>query len=154
MHLSTKLQRLGHERRWHGVLPVAEYTDEVHPEAVYQALLDRGIFALHTCARCGRAHYSPRVMCPHCGSTELTWEESDGLGTVYSTSTIAPRDAEPYAVVLVDLDDGPRVMSNVVGIAADDVRIGLRVQGRVISRDGFAVPLFEAVAPSGRGVDE
>jgi uncharacterized OB-fold protein len=125
------------------VLRVAEYTDEVHPEAVYQALLDRDVFAVHTCTRCGRAHYSPRVMCPHCGSDSLEWNQSDGLGTVYSTSTISPRNSGPYAVVLVDLDDGPRLMSNIVGIAADDVRIGMRVKVRIEPRDGGAVALFE-----------
>jgi uncharacterized protein len=125
------------------VLTVQDYTDEVHPEAVYQALLNHGVFAVHTCTRCGCPHYSPRVICPHCGSTSLTWERSEGLGTVYSTSTISPRNGEPYAVVLVDLDDGPRLMSNVVGIAAADVRIGMRVRVRVEHRDGGAVALFE-----------
>jgi uncharacterized OB-fold protein len=125
------------------VLTVADYTAEVHPEAVYQALLDHDIFALHRCLQCGRAHYSPRVLCPYCGSTSLTWQQSDGLGTVYSTSTISPRNAEPYAVVLVDLDEGPRLMSNVVGIPAGDVRIGLRVRARIVHREDAAVAMFE-----------
>jgi uncharacterized protein len=125
------------------VLTVADFTDEVHPEGVYQALLDHDVFAVHACTRCGRAHYSPRVICPYCGSGSLTWESSEGIGTIYSTSTISPRDAEPYAVVLVDLDDGPRLMSNVVGIAAADVRIGMRVRVRIEHRDGGAVAMFE-----------
>ncbi len=125
------------------MLTVLDYTDEVHPEAVYQALLDHDVFAVHACTRCGRAHYSPRVICPHCGSGSLTWKQSDGLGTVYSTSTISPRGGEPYAVVLVNLDDGPRLMSNMIGIAAADVRIGLRVRVRIEQRDGGAVALFE-----------
>jgi uncharacterized OB-fold protein len=125
------------------VLTVADYTAEVHPEAVYQALLDHDIFAVHTCAQCGRAHYSPRVLCPHCGSVALTWQQSDGRGTVYSTSTISPRDGEPYAVVLVDLDEGPRLMSNIVGIPAADVRIGMRVRARIVHREGGAVAMFE-----------
>ena len=125
------------------MLTVADYTAEVHPEAVYQALLDHDVLALHRCVRCGRAHYSPRVLCPHCGSTSLTWQQSDGRGTVYSTSTISPRNGEPYAVVLVDLDDGPRLMSNVVGIPAADVRIGRRVRARIVHRDGGAVAMFE-----------
>jgi uncharacterized OB-fold protein len=127
------------------VLDVAGYTDEVHPEAVYQALLDNGVLAVHRCDACGRAHYSPRVLCPYCGSTSLSWTASEGLGTVYSTSTLAPRGTEPYAVVLVDLDDGIRMMSNVVGIPADDVRIGMRVKSRIEPREGGAVPIFEPV---------
>jgi uncharacterized OB-fold protein len=125
------------------VLTVADYTAEVHPESVYQALLDHGVFALPRCERCGRVHYSPRVLCPYCGSTALAWQQSAGLGTIYSTSTISPRNAEPYAVVLVDLDEGPRLMSNVVGIPATDVRIGTRVRARIIQREGGAVVMFE-----------
>jgi uncharacterized OB-fold protein len=127
---------------------VADHTDERHPEAVYQALLEQGIFALPQCRSCGRLHYSPRVLCPYCGSNSLGWAQLSGDGTVYSTSTIAPRDATPYAVVLVDLDEGPRLMSNVVGMPADEVRIGMRVRARIESRADAAVPLFE-VAQSG-----
>jgi hypothetical protein len=125
------------------VLTVADYTAEVHPEAVYQALLDHGVFALPRCERCGRAHYPPRVLCPYCGSTSLTWQQSVGHGTVYSTSTISPRNAEPYAVVLVDLDEGPRLMSNVVEMPAADVRIGMRVRARIVQREDGAVAMFE-----------
>jgi uncharacterized OB-fold protein len=138
----------GQPRRSKGlcnVLDVRGYTHERHPAAVYQGLLNAGVFALLTCAHCSRAHYPPRVLCPYCGASSLGWRPSAGLGTVYSTSTISPRGGEPYAVILVDLDDGPRVMSNIVGMAADDVRIGMRVKVRVETREGAAIPLFEAV---------
>lgn len=125
------------------MLEVQELTAEVHPEAVYQALLDQAVFAVHTCDRCGRAHYSPRVLCPHCGSDSLHWERSDGLGTVYSTSVLTPRGGEPYAVILVDLDEGPRLMSNFVGGPADQARIGMRVIVRIEPRDEGAVAMFE-----------
>jgi hypothetical protein len=124
-------------------LNVSDYTDQVHPEAVYQALLDADVLAVHSCASCGRGHYSPRVVCPYCGSTSLIWQRSGGTGTVYSTSAVARRGAEPVAVVLVDLDDGIRLMSNVVGMPAGDVRIGMRVKVRIEHREDGAVPLFE-----------
>src|SRR6202000_2400810 len=76
-------------------------------------------------------------------SPRWAWKHAVGLGTIYSTSTISPRNAEPYAVVLVDLDEGPRLMSNVVGIPAADVRIGTRVRARIIQREGGAVVMFE-----------
>jgi uncharacterized OB-fold protein len=126
-----------------GVLVVTDHTDELHPEAVYQALLERGIFALPQCEACGRLHYSPRVLCPFCGSDSLGWSELSGDGTVYSTSTITPRGETAYAVVLIDLAEGPRLMSNVVGLPADDVRIGTRVRARIDSRPDGAVPVFE-----------
>jgi uncharacterized OB-fold protein len=130
-------------RRVFRVLDVQEFTAEVHPEAVYQALLDQGIFAVLWCNRCERPHYSPRVLCPYCGSDSLQWRRSEGVGTVYSASTIAPRNGEPYVVVLVDLEDGPRVMSNVIG-PATDVRIGMTVKVLIEARDDGAVPVFEA----------
>ena len=125
------------------LLNVSDYTDQVHPEPVYQALLDAGVLAVHICESCARPHYSPRVMCPYCGSTSLAWRRSGGIGTVYSTSAVARRGEQPIAVVLVDLDDGIRMMSNVVGMPAGDVRIGMRVRVRIEHRDDGAVPLFE-----------
>ncbi|MEU0465307.1 OB-fold domain-containing protein [Amycolatopsis sp. NPDC006131] len=119
--------------------------EAVRPSAAYQEFLDRGVFALPTCGRCGESHFSPRILCPHCGSTELTWRESTGEGTVYSTSTVFRRDREPCAVVLVDLDAGPRLMSNVIGTPAEEVRIGMRVRAEIGLREGQAVPLFRAV---------
>lgn len=126
------------------MLAVTQYTDETQPSAVYQALLERGVFALSTCEECGKAHSPPRVLCPHCGSTALAWRRSAGTGTVYSMSTLTPRDREPYAVILVDLDDGPRIMSNIADMPADDVRIGMRVVVRVDTRNGQALPVFVA----------
>lgn len=65
-------------------------------------------------------------MCPVCGSRDLGWEESAGLGTVYSSSDVHTREGA-YNVALVDLDEGLRVMSTVeLGVA-----IGTRVRGRV-----------------------
>jgi hypothetical protein len=124
-------------------LDISGYTQEVHPEAVYQALLDNGVFAVHSCRSCGRAHYSPRVLCPYCGSTDLEWQQSLGSGAVYSTSTVSRRGADSVAVALVDVDEGFRLMSNVVGIPPDDVQIGMRVSVRIDARDSGAIPVFE-----------
>jgi hypothetical protein len=126
---------------------VRDWTDAVHPEAIYQALLEQGILAVHTCTACATSHYPPRVLCPGCGSTTLEWQQDpDGRGTVYSVSVLTPPDRKPYAVVLVDLDDGPRLMSNVVGIPAAEVAIGMRVELELGERDGQVVPLFVPVA--------
>ena len=77
------------------------------------------------CGACAAAVHPPRPACPACGSTTLAWERSAGRGTVYSTSDVHTRE-ETYNVSLVDLDEGPRVMSTVaVGVA-----IGARVRGR------------------------
>ena len=70
------------------------------------------------------------------------WRVSDGLGTVYATTTVRSPGEDPYDLSLVDLDDGVRLMSRIVGVAPDDVRIGMRVR---LAWDG-EVPVF---APQG-----
>lgn len=86
------------------------------------------------CNDCNRSHFYPRELCPHCHSDALAWTEAKGTGVVYSF-TVARRPAgpafkpeTPYVVALVDLDEGVRMMTNIVGMPADSVRIGLRVQ--------------------------
>ena len=86
-----------------------------------------------TCRSCGKAFWYPRPTCPHCLSADIDWRASTGTGEVAAVSVMhrpanpLMADKAPYAVVLVDLDDGVRVMSNAVGIDADDVTVGMRV---------------------------
>ncbi|CAN7781813.1 Zn-ribbon domain-containing OB-fold protein [Cupriavidus necator] len=101
--------------------------------APYWEALRQHVFKLKRCQDCGRAHYFPRVVCPHCHSDALEWFESSGAGVIY-TYTVARRPAgpafkaeTPYVVVLVDLDDGPRMMARVLE-PPDSVRIGQRVE--------------------------
>jgi uncharacterized OB-fold protein len=80
------------------------------------------------------------VTCPVCGSRRLRDEHSAGAGVVYSTTTVHAREGARN-VVLVDLDEGFRIMSEVVGMAPDDVRIGMAVragddEGRIVFHAG------------------
>ena len=78
------------------------------------------------CGGCDAAVHPPRLLCPVCGGRDLVFEASKGEGEVYSTSDVHTREGA-HNVVLVDLDEGYRVMSTVaVGVA-----IGTRVRGRV-----------------------
>jgi uncharacterized OB-fold protein len=104
---------------------------EPAPYAAYQALLATGQIAFQRCQACAEAIFYPRTLCPQCGATDLAWESSAGQGTVYSTTTVPVRDGDAYAVCLVDLDEGFRMMSTVVDLPAGDVRIGQRVTGRI-----------------------
>jgi len=79
------------------------------------------------CEDCGAAIFPARVLCPACGSRRLRSETSSGRGVVYSTTTVHRREGT-HNVALVDLDEGFRMMSAVVGIDPDDVRIGMAVQ--------------------------
>lgn len=89
---------------------------------------------LQHCESCDRSIWYPRTICPHCSSTDITWQPASGAGTIYAVSvqyrpgTPQMKDRVPYAVVLVDLDEGVRMMSNVVDAELDDIVVGARVQ--------------------------
>ena len=83
--------------------------------------------------RSGRYVFYPRVAEPGTGDTDLEWVEVSGRGTVYAVTVVRPKMPEsPYDVVLVDLAEGPRMMSRVEGIAPDQVRIGMKVKARIV----------------------
>jgi uncharacterized OB-fold protein len=103
------------------------------PDQQFSAFLKEGKFMLQRCLADGRYWFYPRILCPHCGSSELEWSEVSGDGTVYSTTIVRrkPEEGGDHNVALVDLDEGPRMMSRVDGIALDAVRIGMRVKARI-----------------------
>jgi uncharacterized protein len=102
------------------------------------------------CNACGKAFWYPRELCPNCLSDDIEWRPASGAGTVYSCSTMAKpanplmADRVPYVVALVELQEGPRLMTNIVGCDPADVRIGLPVQvtWEELS-DGRNLALFE-----------
>ncbi|MTD54678.1 Zn-ribbon domain-containing OB-fold protein [Amycolatopsis pithecellobii] len=123
-------------------LEAKELVGDLPPEATDDALLGRGVFALPVCRACRKAFFPPRVLCPHCGATELSWRRASPGGTVHSLSVVHRRGEDPRVVALIDLDDGPRIMSNLVGAPVDAFAIGMRVRGQVATRDETPLPLF------------
>lgn len=112
----------------------------------YQAALDAGQFHIQRCKACAKAIFYPRELCPHCGSDQLAWEPASGQGTVYST-TVIRRKADAggdYNVTLIDLAEGPRMMSRVEGMAPADVKIGMAVKAQVITHNGKGLVVFNA----------
>jgi uncharacterized protein len=106
-----------------------------------------GRLLIQRCTACGALRHPPRPMCPHCHS--LTWDtlESSGKGTVYSF--VMPRHPEfpffhdDYIVALIELEEGTRLVSNVVDVAPEDTRIGMAVVVRFDEFDGGVVlPVF------------
>jgi uncharacterized protein len=115
----------------------------------WAATRDRRL-VLQWCRTCERPIHYPREACPTCLGDELEFRPSPGDGVVYAVS-VMPKPAnplmagrEPYAVVLVDLDEGARMMSNVVGVEPDAVEVGMAVQvtWEALS-DGRHLPVFE-----------
>jgi uncharacterized protein len=105
------------------------------------------------CDDCGTTVFYPRQHCTACLGSKLTWHTASGRGTVYSYSVVRKaehpffRTLVPYAVAWIDLDEGPRLLSNVVGIAdpAKDLKIGQKVTVEWEVHDDLAVPLFKPV---------
>ncbi|CAM5777898.1 MAG: Zn-ribbon domain-containing OB-fold protein [Pseudomonadota bacterium] len=106
----------------------------VDPEsAPYWSALKENRLILKHCRDCGRHHFYPRALCPHCHSDALEWSDARGTGSIYSF-TVARRPAgpafkadAPYVVAVIDLDEGARMMTNIVTDNVDAVRIGQRV---------------------------
>lgn len=103
------------------------------PEKRYLDALSAGRFEIQKCAACAKHVFYPRVLCPHCGAGELAWVAASGRGTVYSTTVVRrkPADGGDYNVCLVDLAEGVRMMSRVVSIPPQDVKIGMAVKARI-----------------------
>lgn len=124
--------------------PQAEATPR-GPEAEYFYQLAQGQLRVQQCNACAKHIFYPRMLCPHCGSTDLRWTTPSGRGAVYSYSVIAgkPGTDTDYNVVLVDLDEGVRMMSRLEGIANDKIAIGMPVQAKVEVTDGKGLVVFE-----------
>ena len=115
--------------------------------AQHQAQLSQGQFQIQKCQACGQHVYFPREVCPHCGSNHLAFVTPSGLGTVYAVTTVRRKAAEggDYNVSLIDLDEGPRLMSRVMNVAPEAVHIDQRVQAHVVVTDGQGVVMFNAL---------
>ncbi|RQR22894.1 Zn-ribbon domain-containing OB-fold protein [Burkholderia sp. Bp9143] len=107
---------------------------------------------IRRCDACETTHFMPRHLCPNCWSDRLTWIESQGTGSVHSFTIVrrAPLASfgarTPYVVALIDLDEGPRMLTNIVGDDALSVRIGDRVTVTFEDRgDGAMLPQFHRV---------
>ena len=90
-----------------------------------------GEFRLQKCDDCGKVIFYPRAICPGCMSSNISWITSSGKGQVYTFSIhhrgATPAFKTPYVVALVDLEEGVRVMTNVVNCDVNDVKIGMKV---------------------------
>lgn len=102
------------------------------------------------CSDCKKLIYYPRHHCPKCGSDQLGWEQSSGQGTIWSFTTVevsfyGPQweSQIPYTVTLVDLDEGVRMLSRLVGEKRAEVSIGKRVTVKFATFEGQKLPYFE-----------
>ncbi|HMN81660.1 MAG TPA: Zn-ribbon domain-containing OB-fold protein [Burkholderiaceae bacterium] len=107
-----------------------------------------GRLLLQRCEPCGRCYFPPRPFCPRCHGSEVTVVDATGRASLYSyvvSHLPAPGFEPPYVIAVVQLDEGPRMMTNLVGVEPDPARLRLDQRLTVVYQDiggGISLPLF------------
>ncbi|MEV4329752.1 Zn-ribbon domain-containing OB-fold protein [Streptomyces sp. NPDC049597] len=108
-----------------------------------------GTLLIRRCDDCGRAHHYPREFCPRCWSENVVWERASGRAVLHTWSVVHRNDLPPfgdrlpYTAAVVELAEGPRMMTEVVACAAADLAVGMRlVVAFRTGEDGVTVPVF------------
>jgi uncharacterized OB-fold protein len=124
--------------------------DPVSPDdARFWSYVDAGETRLQRCAECATFRHPPRPLCAHCGSRDTEWIVASGRGEVWARTVIHPPTLPafaartPYGAVVVRLDEGVFMVSNVVDRAPDNIAIGMPVELVVTEVEaGLRLPLF------------
>ena len=117
-----------------------------------------GVLLVRRCGACGRAHHYPREFCPHCWSEDVVWERASGAAALHTWSVVHRNDLPPfggrtpYVAAVVDLAEGPRMMTEIVDTEDDDLRIGMPLTVAFRQGEGFAVPVFRSRARGAGGI--
>ena len=125
-------------------LPVVD--DESRP---FWDAAHEGRLLIRRCNACDKWHYYPRPFCPHCWSQDVDWVEASGRATLYTYSIVRRNDLPPfnervpYVAAGVDLDEGPRMTTELVDCPEDQIQIGmpLTVDYRPLT-DDLSAPIF------------
>ena len=131
-------------------MPAFETTENNDRE--YREFLKKGEMRLQKCKNCGHMRYPARWVCSECLSEDYDWQKVKGTGSVecfvWYMQPFDPRFTEvPYNVALVRLDEGPRVITNVIDLALGELHIGQRVSAKIKQgRDGRPILDFQRVA--------
>jgi hypothetical protein len=101
--------------------------------APYWEAAREGRLLIAECAACGKVHHYPRPFCPHCWSEDVRPVQANGTGTLYTYSTVYVNDLAPFAgrlpyvAAIVELDEGPRMMTTIEGVAPEKLRVSMSV---------------------------
>ena len=111
-----------------------------------------GELRIQRCQACGSWRHLPRPRCPHCGSADLSWEKVCGRGVVWSFTICHPpvlpdfASEVPYNAVVVRLEEGVYLVSNLIDCANDDIKVGMDVEAVLVPVDDeLTIPQFRAV---------
>lgn len=111
--------------------PIPAVTPELQP---FFEAAQRDELVVQRCKKCGTHRFPPREICSACLSRDADWVRVSGAGEVYSFNIMHQvyhpgfADEVPYAVVVVQLKEGAKITSNLVGVKPHDIRIGMPVQ--------------------------
>ena len=118
-------------------------------DAEFWSSLRAGGLRLQHCAACGTPRHPPGPICARCGATEARWQPSAGSGEVWSFTVIHPPTlpafsaSTPYGAVVVRLDEGVFMVSNVIDLPVEELAVGQRVALAItVVDDDLALPLF------------
>jgi len=115
-----------------------------YPTSTYFQYLNDGKFMIQRSPSTDEWVFYPRVIAPRTGATDLEWVEPSGLGTVYAATVKRMKaQAENVSIVIVELDEGPRLMTHIVSVSAEDVFIGMRVRAKVTDGPDGKIVVFE-----------
>ena len=122
-------------------------SDVPGPDQIFQRALANGEIILPKCNDCGAYHFFPRVLCPKCHGTAISWEQASGKGRVHTTTVVRrkPERGGDYNVCIVELEEGVRMMSRVEGITPGDVVIDMEVSAFVGEAEGAPAVFFKPV---------
>lgn len=131
---------------------MARSVREVVPTSVsrpYWEAVDQGRLCIQLCGSCERFQFYPRERCLACQASDLEWVEVSGFGSIYSMTMVHSRDEEPFYLALVDLDEGPRLLTRIVGSDRRTPDIGDTVAVRFggVTTADRVLPLFEMHRP-------
>ena len=115
----------------------------------YWEAAKEGKLLIKRCQVCMRAHHYPRPFCPYCWSQDVRWEEASGRAVLYTFSIVqrndlAPfSDRVPYVAAIVDLEEGPRMMTDIVDVVPEEVRIGMDLRVTFVeTAPDVSIPMF------------
>jgi uncharacterized OB-fold protein len=127
--------------------PLPEATPETRE---YWEGAKRGELRIQRCLSCGKAYFFPRPFCPFCSSTDVEWFTASGRGRLYSyvisqRPAMGFQDWVPYVIAIVELDEGPRMMTNIIGVEPTPANLPVDMPVEVTferESDEITLPLF------------
>ena len=121
--------------------------DSIGPEQQFKNYLSEGKFMVQRSKSLNEFFFHPRVAFPGSGERDLEWVEVSGIGVVYSTSCNRrlPEKGGDFNISLITLQEGPRMMAKIEGMAPDQVVIGQKVKARISSLKGEPAIIFDIV---------